>query len=120
MMNAQEAIEIIENQITEIEELIYDRVNLEEGGYISFNQRIAEQKELTDLKEALSIVLESAKFLRNHLIESNTLYHIDSFKSKKVKEIEFEDKIILDFKSAMDIGFEIGCDYNCWFKEEDA
>ncbi|MFL2118573.1 hypothetical protein ACEN30_00505 [Marinilactibacillus psychrotolerans] len=63
-MNAQEAIEIIENQITEIEELIYDRVNLEEGGYISFNQRIVEQKELTDLKEALSIVLESAKKLQ--------------------------------------------------------
>lgn len=63
-MNAQEAIKIIENQITEIEELIYDRVNLEEGGYISFNQRIVEQKELTDLKEALSIVLESAEKLQ--------------------------------------------------------
>lgn len=63
-MNAQEAIEIIENQITGIEELIHDRVNLEEGGYISFNQRIVEQKELTDLKEALSIVLESAEKLQ--------------------------------------------------------
>lgn len=74
-MNAQEAIEIIENQITEIEELICDRVNLEEGGYISFNQRIVEQKELTDLKEALSIVLESAKYLHNDLIEERRFWN---------------------------------------------
>lgn len=67
-MNAQEAIEITENQITEIEELIYDRVNLEEGGYISFNQRIEDQKELTDLKEALYIILESAKLFHEHSV----------------------------------------------------
>ncbi|MDN6291590.1 MAG: hypothetical protein L0J35_00795 [Tetragenococcus halophilus] len=75
IMNAQEAIEIIENQITEIEELIYDRVNLEEGGYISFNQRIVEQKELTDLKEALSIVLESAKYLHENLIKEKRYWN---------------------------------------------
>lgn len=63
-MNAQEAIEILEDKISEIQESIDDRANLQEGGYISFNQRIEDQKELTDLKEALYIILESAKTLQ--------------------------------------------------------
>ena len=88
-MNAQEAIEIIENQITEIEELIYDRVNLEEGGYISFSQRVEEQKELTDLKEALYLTLESAKTLLEIRDKALSYAFIKDVDSNNIELYEF-------------------------------
>lgn len=107
-MNAQEAIEIIEKQITEIEELIYDRVNLEEGGYISFNQRIVEQKELTDLKEALSIVLESAKLLHD-LIKHDGVDSLNADIYPLARHIYFDGEGILTIKSDVleKVGIEV-------------
>ena len=62
-MNAQEAIVRLEKEIEHIESLIDERNNLEFAGYISEEQRMKDEEEYNKDKEALSIVLESAKLL---------------------------------------------------------
>ena len=109
-MNAQEAIDRLEKEIEHIESLIDERNNLEFAGYISEEQRMKDEKEYNKDKEALSIVLESAKVLHEFInLVPVDILDAERYPGAKKMYLDEEDLLIRS-DVAEKIGIEEGTD----------
>lgn len=86
-MNAQEAIEKIEQELAQIDDLIDERNKLELDGYISEEQRMEDEEEYNEMKTALSIVLESAKLFHEHYAPHLIIGNVRFSQSKQHKTV---------------------------------